>query len=124
MYMFSVYATSTGQFLRVCTTCDDTLNPADLSAGESYVSGRFMGSDHYVEDNEVLPRPVLQPMAGAIYDLSSLPAGAKLVVTDPVGVVTEVPAQEDTLELIDAGAWRVRSVSPFPHVDFDVEVLI
>lgn len=124
MNTFSVYSVTSGQFLRVCTTSSAALVADDIDVDEAFVAGRFMGADHYVESGVVLPRPVLHPMVGASYDLSGLPAGAKLLVTDPVGVVTEIPVQEDTLELIGEGAWRVKSVSPFPHVDFDVEVLI
>ncbi|MFT7592785.1 MAG: hypothetical protein ACI8R4_000092 [Paracoccaceae bacterium] len=63
-------------------------------------------------------------MTWATYDLSALPAASIIIVTDEVGVSTEVPVQDDMLELVDVGTYQVRSQSPFPNIDFDVEVIV
>lgn len=69
-------------------------------------------------------RPKVPEPAGSTYDLSGLPEDAVLHVTDEEGFETVLPAQNDVLHLMDAGTYRLRSESPFPYLDFNVEVAV
>lgn len=61
---------------------------------------------------------------GAGFDLSNLPEGGVLIVTDPVGFETRIPAADDVLELTDPGTYRIRSDCPWPWINFDQEVAV
>jgi hypothetical protein len=122
------YTLATGEIVMI----SDLLDEDEVAANRPPTCGYVSADDdtdyrsHYVDlDTLALTdKPLVPVMASGTYDLSGLAEGARLVVTDEVGVSTEVPAQADTLELTDSGTWRVRSVSPFPWIDFDVEVIV
>ena len=122
------YTLATGEIVMVSDLLDKDEVVANQPPSCGYVSGDEDTDyrSHYVDlDTLTLTdRPLVPVMLSASYDLSLLAEGARLVVTDEVGVSTEVPAQEDTLELTDAGSYRVRSISPFPWIDFDVKVTV
>ncbi len=87
----------------------------------------FGSADHrtqYVSGGAVTDRPAVPPMTGTSYDLNQLPAGSSLVVTDEEGTETTIAAQDDTLLLVDAGTYHVRSISPFPAINFASEVTV
>ena len=123
---FSCYDTGTGEITAMKSVADETEVAINVPEGRNHVMGEMDRHSQYIdlETHAVLARPVIAPMTGASYDLSTLPTGSMIVVTDEVGVSTEVPAQADMLELTDAGSYRVRSISPFPWIDFDVEVVV
>lgn len=122
------YTLKTGEI----TMVSDLTGWAELAINQPPSCGYVAGDDdtdratQYVDLDRLAltDKPLVPVMETGTYDLSALARGAKLVVTDPVGVSTEVPAQEDKLELTDSGTWRVRSISPFPWIDFDVEVIV
>jgi len=114
------YDTS-GRMLRINEVADESEIAANCPVGCDYVTGAHDPKTQWVDAGVVSPRPVVTPMTGPTYDLTHLPD--HLVVTDPEGVETIVSAQPDMLRLIGPGAYRVRSVSPFPWIDFDVEVI-
>ena len=123
---FSCYDTVTGEITAVKSVADETEVVLNVPEGRGHVMGELDRQSQYVdlEMHAVRARPVIAPMAGSTYDLSRLPTGSVFVITDEVGVSTEVPAQDDLLELVDPGIYRVRSRSPFPWIDFDVEVIV
>lgn len=95
--------------------------------GQGIVLGEWDWQTHYVDIELSVPvlKPTVPEMTEASYDLSLLPAGASLVVTDPVGMETPIPAQEDTLELMDPGEWKVRVIDlPFPWIGFETVVVV
>ena len=122
------YTLATGEIVMI----SDLLDKGEVAANQPPSCGYVSGDDdtdyraHYVDLKTLAltDRPLVPVMLSATYDLSTLPAGSVIVVTDEVGVSTEVPAQADMLELIDPGTYRVRSISPFPWIDFDVEVVV
>jgi hypothetical protein len=122
------YTLATGEIVMI----SDLLDEDEVVANRPPTCGYVPADDdtdyrsHYVDPDTLAltDRPRVPVMASGIYDLSVLAEGARLVVTDEVGVSTELPAQADMLELVDAGTWRVRSVSPFPWVDFEAEVIV
>lgn len=123
---FSCYDIATGEITAVKSVADETEVVLNLPEGRGHVMGELDRHAQYVDPitQTVLARPVIAPMRGASYDLSTLPIGSMIVVTDEVGVSTNVPAQDDTLELTDAGVYQVRSQSPFPAIDFDGEMIV
>ncbi|MFT7596616.1 MAG: hypothetical protein ACI8R4_003952, partial [Paracoccaceae bacterium] len=122
------YTLTSGEIVMI----SDLLGEAEVAANQPPSCGYVSGDEdtdyrtQYVDLNTLVltDKPLVPVMASGTYDLSVLAAGASLVVTDEVGVSTEVPTQADTLELTDPGSWRVRSISPFPWIDFDVEVIV
>jgi len=123
---FSCYDIATGEITAVKSVADETEVVLNVPEGRGHVIGELDRHSQYVDPatQAVRARPVIAPMTRSSYDLSTLPAGSMIVVTDEVGVSTEVPAQVDMLELVDVGTYQVRSRSPFPWVDFDVEVIV
>lgn len=125
--IFSCYELGSGKFTCIKQVLGSDEMLINVPDQRGAVLGRWDTDAHYVDvlgANETLPRPVVAPMTAFTYDLATLPSGAKLVVTDVEGVSTDVPAQIDTLELIDGGTYQVKSVSPFPYIDFEVEVIV
>ena len=123
---FSCYDTVTGEITAVKSVADETEVVLNVPEGRGHVMGELDRQSQYVDPvtHAVRARPVIAPMTGVIYDLSTLPVGSAIIVTDEVDVSTEVPAQYDMLELTDPGTYRVSSQSPFPAIDFDVEVIV
>ncbi len=121
---FSCYDIATGEITAVKSVANESEVVLNVPEGRGHVMGELDRYSQYVDPatQAVLARPVIAPMTGSSYDLSTLPTGS-VIVTDEVGVSTEVPAQDDMLELIDPGTYQVRSHSPFPAIDFDVEVI-
>lgn len=95
---------------------------ANVPEGQGWVEGYHDAEREYWDGTGMAPRPVVLPMTGATYDLSTLTAD--LVVVDEYGTETRIPAQPDTLQLQGPGKFRVRSTEPFPAVNFDVEVTL
>ncbi|MCB1365619.1 MAG: hypothetical protein KDK02_15990 [Rhodobacteraceae bacterium] len=122
MIQFTTYDLNTGRILSTKQVRSVEEVALNTPTGQGCVPAHYESKDHYVVDGAAMPRPTISPMTGATYDLSTLPTGAKLIITDPVKHETEVAAQNDTLKLVDAGAYRVRSASPFPWIDFDTTV--
>lgn len=123
-HFYTVFSTTNGRIDRVFSKSKPGLHPNDVALDESYLDGEFDGADYYVIGGVATPRPPVPPMTEATYDLSELPAGSSLIVTDPLGVETVIESQEDTLELMDVGVWKVRSDAPFPWINFDVEITV
>ncbi|MBY6138519.1 hypothetical protein KUV26_03645 [Leisingera daeponensis] len=118
------YLKTTGEILRANDLQDVIEILECLRDGEDWVTGAYSPQTHYVVGGAAAERPAVPVPAGSVYDLSQLPVGAKLTVTDEEGYSTVLSAQQDILELVDAGSYRLRSVSPFPYLDFDVEVTV
>lgn len=123
---FICYDTGTGEITSQKGVAYEEEILPNVPAGRGHILGEWDHEIYHVD--LVLEIPVLRPnipvMVGATYDLSLLPAGSSLVITDPVGVETVIEAQVDTLELIDPGSWKVRSDAPFPWINFDTEVTV
>lgn len=115
---------ATGEILRVNEMQDAVEILETLRAGEDWIAGEFNTKTHWVNNGSAEARPHVPEPTGAEYDLSQLPAGAELHVTDEEGFTTVIAAQNDTLQLTEAGTYRMYSVSPFPYLDFDVEVTV
>lgn len=120
------YDTTTGELVATVVLADEAEVIQNVQSGQGYVLEELDPATQYFDLVATAPavRPVVPVMTGATYDLSQLPAGGKIVVTDEEGATTDVPAQADTLELTDAGAYGVRSECPFPAIDFDTEVIV
>ena len=122
----SYYLTATGEIIRINDVGGDAEIPMNQPEGCSFIQGDYSPAEWYIEP--LLQTPTLRPhvsvMTLATYDLNLLPGSSALTITDPEGVLTEVPAQDDTLELIDAGTYRIKSFTPFPYIDFNTEVTV
>jgi hypothetical protein len=124
---FTCYDLITGELTSVKGVSNSDEALANVPDGRGAVSGMWETETHFVDvdgTKSVLARPVVPVMDGPTYELSDLLEGAKLVVTDEEGFASEVLAQSDTLEIIEAGLYQVRSESPFPWIDFDIEVIV
>jgi len=122
----SYFILETGEIIRINDVAEDSEIPMNQPEGCSFVQGEYDPEDWYVEPILQAPtaRPMVPDMYISTYDLNLLPVGATLTITDENGFETVIPAQDDTLELTDAGAYKVHSDSPFPHIDFNVEVIV
>jgi len=125
------YAPSTGKILDVKDLQDEVEIEQNRPTGLDSVltTEETEWQTYYVDiladPKVVLPRPGVPPMTVATYDLNQLQPVAKLMITDEEGFETEIAAQDDTLELTEAGVYTVRSFdSPFPFLDFETKVII
>jgi hypothetical protein len=123
-FTITYFEPETGRIVQVSDLYADAEIAMNQPAGCAFLPGDHDAGTIYIAEGAPTPRPVVPPMAGNPYDLSLLPEGTVLVVTDEVGVSTEVPAQDERLVLTDPGTYRVRSVSPFPWIDFAAEVTV
>ncbi len=124
---FTCYDLITGEIKLVRIAQPPDEQPGDgVPDGMGWLLGTPHPDTHYIDPATVVvtERPVVPPMTGATYDLNQLSAGGVLTVTDEEDVVTEIPAQDDTLELTDPGLYQVRSVSLFPYIDFEAEIIV
>lgn len=124
MIEFSLYDPATGKIVSTKSVASQAELLKNIPEHLAPLPGAFPGSEWYVTGGFLRHRPKITPMVDMWYDLSILPAGTILHVTDEEGVTTEVPAQTDILELVDAGTWRIRSEAPFPYVDFDTTITV
>jgi hypothetical protein len=122
----SFYKLTTGEITMVNDVLDVAEAIQNIPIGCGYVLGEGERKTEYVDtvSMEIIDRPVVPVFSGVSYDLTQLQPTAHLVVTDEVDFSTDVPAQPDTLELTDPGVYQVKSVSPFPWIDFATEVIV
>ena len=124
-HSFICYDLITGEILsQKGVPYEDEILP-NVPEGCGHVLGEWDYQSYYVDMGIPVLKPNVPVMVGATYDLSLLPAGSSLVITDPVGVDTIVDAQVDTLELTDPGTWYVRTDQlPFPWLGFETTIVI
>jgi len=121
---YTFFETATGKIISNADLAD--MDEANLTRsnrpGQDYILGTHNRDTHWVSGGMPAVRPVIPPMTGPTYDLNDLPAGGRLEVTDPYDFKTEIPAQDQTLNLNEAATYRVKSVCPFPYINFDEEI--
>jgi len=95
--------------------------PQVFFAGETQAAGWGDPATQYVTESGPTDRPTI-PTPTAIYDLTQLPAGTVVTVTDESGTVYEITDLSDTLTLEGPQTYRVQVDPPFPYIAVDTTV--
>ena len=70
---------------------------------------------HYVLNGQRADRPEIAVMPSASYDLSLLPAGTEVWVSNEVGDLELFGPDDGTLTLDDPGTYTFKIIPPFPY---------
>lgn len=122
---FTCYDLITGKIevIRIAQPPDEKYGDG-VPEGMGPILGTYDPDTHYIDlvSVEAIERPVVTPMTGPSYDLALIPG--VLSVTDEEGFETQVDQTDVDIELTDAGVYQVKSISPFPYIDFETEVIV
>lgn len=119
---FVIYDLSTGQVLVNRVTRDEVKLVNDyLLTGNGYVEGEANSDAEYVNDGVIVPRPTL-PSLSASYDLTAMPIGTVIYVTDESDTRHEITELTETLILQGPQTYIVRVNPPFPYVPIETKL--
>ncbi|ETW11200.1 hypothetical protein ATO8_18640 [Roseivivax marinus] len=93
------------------------LTEDELSSEEAYIGGSPLAVTQRPE--VVMPTPTAAPWS---WDLSTLPTGTTLTVSNEIGDTLEITDLSEPLELVDAGTYQVRLSPPFPWLALDATI--
>lgn len=80
----------------------------------------------YFDGSNYISRPVTPEPTGSVYDLTSLPTGTQVTVTNEAGdqmIITDLELDE-TLTLTDPGTYTFEVIPPFPWTEVRKQVEI
>lgn len=125
-YDFTVYHTSTGEVIaRNTVTHLYQLESGVPDGPYTYVLGEAP-KDHYVDpvSEEFVVRPTIPAFVNP-YDLTLLPAGTEISVTDESKTETLITELTDSLTLVGPQTYQIKINPPFPYMpmyvtDFEV----
>ena len=117
--MFCVFETATGRILYSVDLQDNAVTDfqSALPSGQGMtaITTHPNGDVEYISEGEIVARPSLPPFS-ASYDLTALPAGTVLTITDESGTDHEITDLTDTLILEGPETFQVKVIPPFPHI--------
>jgi hypothetical protein len=111
---YFVYTTATGEITRYGAA------PAPLSdqegPGETAVEGTLTDiNKQYVLNGVVIDKPTVPQPEGASYDLTLLPPGTTVEVTNESGDILVITELVEPLVLENAGTYQFFVAPPFPY---------
>lgn len=81
-------------------------------------------SDYYVDDDILDLRPAIQEFVGSTLDLTVLPVGSIIRIENEVGDYIEATPEDLTIELVDAGAYLIKVLPPFPYKELKQTLVV